>query len=84
MRFDTGESLVVNINDLSDSELDKTNYTFICPNYRERYFRNALNKDNNPCIIWTNNAYVRVALKKPANVNMNLNISRLREIALKH
>ena len=83
MKFDTGESLVVNINDLSDSELDKTNYTFVCPNYREWFLRNALNKDNNPCIVWINNAYVRPASKKPANVNMYFNISRLREIALK-
>lgn len=83
MRLNEDESLIVNINDLSDSELDKTNYTFICPYYWEWYFRNSLSKDSIPYVVWINNTYVRVTAKAPTNVNMNLNISRLREIALK-
>lgn len=83
MRLNEDESLIVNINDLSDLELDKTNYTYICPYYREWYFRNSLSKDSIPYVVWINNTYVRKTAKKPTNVNMNLKISRLREIVLK-
>ena len=85
MRINEDESLIVNINDLSDSEIDKTNYTYLCPYYLEWYSRNTLNNGSIPYSVWVNNAYVTSETKKPAIAKItNLNISRLREIALKH
>ncbi|MBR2772127.1 MAG: hypothetical protein IKD78_09010 [Bacteroidales bacterium] len=79
-------SWVVNINDFSDVEFDKTNYTFGCRWYYEWPIRSRVNAEEIPHIIWKNNKYAMKTVKVPANIIAKVNITeqRLNEIALQH
>lgn len=85
MNVDKG-SWVVNINDFSNAEFDKTNYTFICRRYYEWPTKSRMNVDETPHILWKNNKYVLKPMKVPVKVTakMNMTIQRLDEIALRH
>lgn len=58
------ESWVVNINDFSNIELDKTNYTYFCSGYREWIlFDDRLSCI--PIVVWNNESYEKRAIGKP-------------------
>lgn len=80
------DTWVVNINDFSNTEFDKTNYTFMCRRYYEWPTKNRMNVDETPHILWKNNKYVLKPMNVPVKVTakMNMTIQRLDEIALRH
>ncbi len=80
------DSWLVNINDFSNAEFDKTNYTLICRRYYEWQNKNRVTVEESPHVVWKNNMYMRKPEKIPANVtaNTNLKIQHLHEIALQH
>lgn len=85
--FRVGNDLwLVNINDFSNIEFDKTNYTFLCRRYYEWIIRSRVNVEETPYVVWKNNLYVQNPHKFPSIVNakMNLTMQRLNEIALRH
>lgn len=78
------ESWLVNINDIHDSELDKTNYAFIRRCFQEGQSQHGFSLDGIPHIVWINNSYVQKTAKIPTTAKVNMNIQRLNEIALRH
>ena len=79
----TIDSWLVNINDFSNTELDKTNYTFMCKHYYEWPIKNRESIEM-PHAIWTNKKYVLKPINVPTELNAkaNLTIQRLKEVAL--
>lgn len=77
---------VVNINDFSDAEFDKTNYTFICRRYYEWPIKSRMNVEETPHFIWRNNNYVHMPVRVPTKVTVksNITLQRLNEVALQH
>lgn len=80
------DSWLVNINDFSNTEFDKTNYTLMCRQYYEWPIKNRVTIEESPHVVWKNNMYMRKPEKTPAKVttSANLKIQRLHEIALRH
>lgn len=77
------ESWVVNINDFSNTELDKTNYTYYCRGYREwPLFGDRLNRI--PIVVWVNKSYKMRPIGKPSGKVFNFTSQRVTDIAIEH
>lgn len=77
------DSWLVNINDFSNTEFDKTNYTFMCRRYYAWPIKNNVNVEETPHVVWKNTAYINKPSKIPTSTHLN-NKQRLNEIALRH
>ncbi len=53
------EIWIIDIQELSDSDYDKTNHTFLCSNYQERPMQNRLDLNIIPHVVWQNYDYER-------------------------
>ncbi len=81
MNNDT-DSWVVNINDFSNKELDKTNYTYFCRNYFEWLsFSDSLSRI--PIIVWVNKTYNIKPINK-SEITISFDQKRMKEIAIRH
>lgn len=77
------ESWLVNINDFSDIEFDKTNYTFICRHFYDYPIKNSAIIEKMPHVVWKNTAYIRKPSKNPTSAHL-INKQRLYEVAMQH
>lgn len=71
----------INIMDLSNTELDKTNWSHLCRLYQYWPISNKTWLNNIPYKLWINSSYQKKPVGKPV---INLNINRIKEIAIKH
>ena len=74
----------ININDLSNQEFDKTNYTYFCKYYTEVPLWNEKSVDTIPHKLWRNKNYILKTSKKPERMNCNISKTRIKELAIKH
>ena len=77
------DSWLVNINDFSNTEFDKTNYTFMCRRYYEWPTKNSVNIEETSHVVWKNTTYIRKHSKVPTSAHLK-NKERLYEVALQH
>lgn len=74
------ESIPVNINDFGDTELDKTNYAYMCSGYRVNE-KNFFDK-HIKCAVWRNEEYIDKPAQKKIDVKFfDVTIDRLRELS---
>ena len=75
-----GDKYKVDLNRLSDEEIDKTNITYRCRTYQ--YWSSDCKTDND-YLVWRNISYTRKPVKIPTNINCNIDKDKLLSIVEK-
>ena len=78
------DSWLVNINDFSDKELDKTNFVLLRRCFQEWPIIRSNMTNNVPYDVWINRSYRLRPIGEPSKNIFNLSKDRMTEISLKH
>lgn len=78
------ESFLININDFTDSEFDKTQYAYNCMNYGEMQLWKDKSIDCIPHMVWRNKSYISKPFNRPTTINGKINKEKLKSLASKN